>query len=533
MRNAWNASIHQEIILVLIVYILVQLIGHNNYPLWFDELFSAYWIDHPQSFLWGDGRIEEANPPLYYSVLRAFSAVFGTSETSLRYLSVVAGALAAAMAIIFGRITGRPGLGLLSGLVFAAMPTANLFAQEARPVAFLPLMQGAVILGCSLELRRAWILGQQGQQSWSGGAASAILLVVASWLAIHTHPLSAILVAASFMVLGTVALTYRSLGLRALLRWLVIGTVVLVLSIPQGILLIQQSGTAVLDWRDPFQAMEIPRTSVELLVGEGVFGFPVVMKLAISGLLLLIAFRGLLALEPPLRWSIGGIPLLFFGMVSLASFAKPLLMTRYMLGVTVPIAVLVAMGIDTLGRSTRVRRAAAAGIVGVLAVLSFRQSIRAENGEWHNTQDWRGVTAAITADASCRGPVFSNVAPGVVAWPYYDPAGKVGPRYLVVPDASKRPQFLARETHYSIIDHESFLRFLRAGGPLAVVYVGRRAGESSFARTVRAEAGGPIVSHDFPPALSMACVGHARQPEDHEAITGDNNPSYSSAGPVE
>src|SRR4051812_22749451 len=38
--------------------------------LWYDEIFSAYWIHPPLSYLWTDGLVIETTPPLYYTLLK-------------------------------------------------------------------------------------------------------------------------------------------------------------------------------------------------------------------------------------------------------------------------------------------------------------------------------------------------------------------------------------------------------------------------------------------------------------------------------
>jgi uncharacterized membrane protein len=86
----------------LLVFAAIHAIARNPYPLWFDELFTAYWVAHPQEFLWGQGRIEETNPPLYFAIVALQAKLFGTSEAALRFPSLIAGALAVVVAILLG-----------------------------------------------------------------------------------------------------------------------------------------------------------------------------------------------------------------------------------------------------------------------------------------------------------------------------------------------------------------------------------------------------------------------------------------------
>ena len=69
--------------------LLLRLFRISLASLWSDEIFSAFWVGNGLSLIWGKGFEIETTPPLYYTLLKGWTAVFGTSEAGLRGLSAV------------------------------------------------------------------------------------------------------------------------------------------------------------------------------------------------------------------------------------------------------------------------------------------------------------------------------------------------------------------------------------------------------------------------------------------------------------
>src|ERR1700678_637203 len=82
--------------------------------LWSDEMFSRYYADlFGVHYALTDGLSKETNPPTYYLLLRGWIALWGSSETALRSLSVVAGILCVPVTYLLGRELAGRSLGLL------------------------------------------------------------------------------------------------------------------------------------------------------------------------------------------------------------------------------------------------------------------------------------------------------------------------------------------------------------------------------------------------------------------------------------
>jgi mannosyltransferase len=114
----------------------LSLFGIGSRGLWNDEY--ATW--HAATLPWGDlfhllNNVDAVLTP-YYVAMHGWIAVFGDSPASLRTPSGIAMALAAAVVALIGRRLFDPAVGLTAGLIFAALPAASRYGQEARPYAF-------------------------------------------------------------------------------------------------------------------------------------------------------------------------------------------------------------------------------------------------------------------------------------------------------------------------------------------------------------------------------------------------------------
>jgi mannosyltransferase len=100
--------------------------------LWRDELASWSFGTRPLSSLIATARHSGATQLAYYLLLHVWIMVFGDSVDAMRGLSVLAMAAAAACVTVLGRRLAGARAGLLSGLVFALVPSVSRFAQEVR-----------------------------------------------------------------------------------------------------------------------------------------------------------------------------------------------------------------------------------------------------------------------------------------------------------------------------------------------------------------------------------------------------------------
>jgi mannosyltransferase len=138
--------------------------------LWRDELASWSFASRSVPELIAAARHTGATQFAYYLLLHLWITAFGDSADAMRAPSVLAMAAAAACVALVGRRLAGPRAGLISGLVFALVPSVSRFAQEVRFYAFAVL---AVTLATLLLLRA---LDRPSAPRWLAYAASLALV---------------------------------------------------------------------------------------------------------------------------------------------------------------------------------------------------------------------------------------------------------------------------------------------------------------------------------------------------------------------
>ena len=138
--------------------------------LWRDELASWSFASRPVSSMIASARHTGATQLAYYLLLHFWMAAFGDSTDAMRSLSVLTMAGAAACVALLGRRLAGARAGLISGLVFALVPSVSRFAQEVR--FYAPAVLVATL--ATLLLLRA--LDRPSARRWLGYAACLALL---------------------------------------------------------------------------------------------------------------------------------------------------------------------------------------------------------------------------------------------------------------------------------------------------------------------------------------------------------------------
>lgn len=138
--------------------------------LWRDELASWSLANRPVSSIIATARHTGATQLAYYLLLHVWLAAFGDSIDAMRILSVLAMAAAAACVAVLGRRLAGARAGLVSGLVFALVPSVSRFAQEIR---FYSL---EVLVGTVATLLLVRALDRPSAPRWLAYAASLALL---------------------------------------------------------------------------------------------------------------------------------------------------------------------------------------------------------------------------------------------------------------------------------------------------------------------------------------------------------------------
>ena len=296
------------------------------------------------------GHVDAVVAP-YYAVAKVWSGVAGTSPIALRLPSTLAMAAAAALLAVLGARVADRWVGLVAGLLFAVVPVASRFAQEARPYAFVVFF---AILATLLLLR---FVERPGVRT---GLPYAL----------------AIALTAGFHLVGLLlVLAHAVVARRRPLPWLAWAGLGVLPVLPLAWLGARQSGQV--SWIPPARLHTILAAPQDLFVSGAVAG-------AVIGLAIL-SFSGGRRVLPLVSWAL--VP-----MAALAVIAQftPLFWPRYLI-YTVPAWVLLAA--LTVGRLSRGRTVAVLVAVALLGAPS-QTSIRMPDGHAQATR----AAGALIAD---------------------------------------------------------------------------------------------------------------------------------------
>lgn len=133
-----TATIKFKLPIIFIIALGLRLYHIGLRDLWFDEIIAVFKA-HNLNFLhiW--------NPPLYYAVLHYWTGIFGASELSLRFPSLLFSLFCVPFVFLLGRELFNNRAGLYAALIIALNPFHLWYAQEARPYSiavFFSLLSG-------------------------------------------------------------------------------------------------------------------------------------------------------------------------------------------------------------------------------------------------------------------------------------------------------------------------------------------------------------------------------------------------------
>lgn len=196
---------------ILVLAAALRIAGIAEQPIWLDEAQS--WRAAIRSD-WLPASLTDANPPLYYAILRVWIAAFGESAAALRALSVLEGTAFVAAVMWWGGLLFGRRAAMWTGLWAAVAPMAIYYSQEARAYAQLTLLltltYACIVKAVRDERDRWWwaatiaataalyshytaafalvfsaalvALGRTPPWRKAGIAAAAVILAVAPWL---------------------------------------------------------------------------------------------------------------------------------------------------------------------------------------------------------------------------------------------------------------------------------------------------------------------------------------------------------------
>jgi mannosyltransferase len=219
---------------------------------WRDEGYTITGSQRPVGAIFSLIRHQDAFHGLYLLLMHEIIALFGRSEYALRVPSLIAMCVAAGVVAALGRrlaaATALPApaaVGLLAGLLLAALPPTTRYAQEGRPYAL------TVLFAATTTYLLVVAAGRPGWRLWALYSAALLilgLLDLAALLLAGTHGISLLLARRRGRPVARLG-PGRGLPAGVLWRWSAACAAAAIVMSPILVFSARQSGQ--LDWVQP------------------------------------------------------------------------------------------------------------------------------------------------------------------------------------------------------------------------------------------------------------------------------------------
>ncbi|MCU0506915.1 MAG: glycosyltransferase family 39 protein [Anaerolineae bacterium] len=442
------------LLLILGIAAAVRFYNLDSQSLWADEGNSAALAARSLTQITRDAA-NDIHPPLYYWLLRLWTAIFGFSEAALRSLSAVLGVLLVLTIAELGRRIYHSAAGLAAGLVAALAPFQVYYSQEARMYILVALLASVSVLLfwwllSQEDVRLPCQAGQRRRVRWL--PFSGQLLVLAWTAGLYTHYAFPLIIALCSGVYALWLIASRSRGCvgQRVARWFLFLALSLGLYAPWLATAVRQ----LTSWPAPNATIGLVE-QVHGIVSMLAFGpVPAPATLPWAPVLFLIALAGAwpwpyfsrdgqagsarldwLRSLLPLAWLLAPVLMILALGLYRGSYLKFLLIGSPALALLVARAALGPAGqllaaIETPEPSARGRRSMVLGVLAVtwvLGVIAITFStfsaglLRYFNDPAAARDDYRGISHFIDATSQPNDAILLNApGQGEVFGYYYD-----------------------------------------------------------------------------------------------------------------
>jgi len=139
-QNKKRSVVIPVLVLIVLLGTFLRVYNIDSKELWYDEAFTANIIDQPYQEIFTLSKAD-FHPPLYYMVLKSWVGVWGDTEVSLRFPSVIFGVLTIAVAFYLAQfITKDNKKALWVALFIATNPFLIVYSKEARSYSLMAFL---------------------------------------------------------------------------------------------------------------------------------------------------------------------------------------------------------------------------------------------------------------------------------------------------------------------------------------------------------------------------------------------------------
>lgn len=393
--------------------------------LWIDETYSAWFSALPLNELWTSVPLYETHPPMYYTLLKGWSALFGTAEIALRSMSVMASILTIALLSVSGKVLRAGPVGdrvaLLAALFLAINAGHVNYSQQARPYSVETLTASIAITLSLLMLRNMQAQGcrvSSLRELWTIMLALGLATGITLWL--HNTAITIALGIWVGLILSVLIFVPGNWRIQALVIG-VPGLIALIIWSPFLPFFLAQSNNTqnmpfwiTSKWSDLIGAWYLVAGKSKPL-------------LLLDGLLGLIGFVALWRKERMFAVHLMAVLLLPLSFIlAISYFVKPIFIDRLFEWMTPLVMAFVAFGVMVALRQAPLRKVATVGVI-VFSSISLYQYYT------YPTEDWRGWLNRISLNAQPGDLVIATPNEVEVPMKYYVGRHTSFPDILFIP----------------------------------------------------------------------------------------------------
>jgi mannosyltransferase len=355
MRINSKIGINNKLIILLAILsigLFLRVYDLSNESLWLDEGFSIKFANLSLSQIF---YLQETNPPLYYIILHWWIILFGDSEFSVRFPSVMFGFLSIFMIYKVGNQIFNKDVGILSSLLLGLSVFHIRYSQEARTYSLSVLLTLLSIYFFIKLLRKS---------------SSTVLLgyILYSALLIYSHIYGLFIIIFQNIYIIALYLLSKETNKLSLKRWILIQIILIILFIPWvNIFLAQTLGVVQSGFWIPMPSLSSIKESFVGYSGSKLLFF-LYMILSLISIMTYekisgnISWKNIFLSVESYRWKIGLLntdkilfllvwlltPILLPFIIS--RFSTPIYHTKYTIVASLAFYLLVAKGINTISQ---------------------------------------------------------------------------------------------------------------------------------------------------------------------------------------
>jgi uncharacterized membrane protein len=425
--------------IIIIAALTVRLLGISTESLWIDEGASWGFSRLPLAELWGEVPSYEPHPPLYYTLLKFWTMLTGTSEMGLRSLSAVANVITVYLAVVAGRLLlgeRATWIALCGAAIFAFHPIQIHFSQEARSYAVQSLGVAMSLVAICWWLKNPAALAVAPRKLFAnivpGSRAALILFIAGATLAIWMH-YTGVLLVGSLLALGAILIVIAATErVQVAVNFVLLGALILALWIPVLLFFLQVIGPLELSGHIRPPDVFALGFSFDYLFGPGLTSFvhSITGDYLAAACMGAVAFAGLVALIRRGQLLTAALLCLGTGLPVFVALAAsysgtPAFAERALIWVQIPYVMLIASA--ALWINARVAHYAA--LVALVAWFAITSPI--ERSRIHN-EPWRQIVELLEKESGPDDLVLSWYDYSQVPMHFYNVADRIKARRLKV-----------------------------------------------------------------------------------------------------